>query len=53
VLLPPRLQSLSHEERADAVALLAELLLAAVGWRDDGRGGRAAVVERREGGRAA
>ena len=53
VLLPPRLQPLSHEERAEAVALLAELLLAAAGWTDEGRGALAAVVERREGGRAA
>ena len=49
VLLPPRLQPLSHEERAEAVALLAELLLGAAGWTERGRGAPA----RREGARAA
>ena len=52
VLLPPRLQPLSHEERGEAVALLAELLLAAA-CRADTRRLRTAEAELREVGRAA
>jgi hypothetical protein len=51
-LLPPRLQLLSGEKRAEAVALLSELLLAAAGTTDEIRD-LPAVVERREVGRAA
>lgn len=52
-LLAPRLRALSTEQRAEAVALLAELLLAAVCPTDERRGVPAAEVELREGGRAA
>jgi hypothetical protein len=36
-LLPPRLQPLSAEQRADAVALWSDLLLAAARQRSDNR----------------
>jgi hypothetical protein len=53
MLLPPRLQPLSHEERAEAVALLAELLFAAACQTDDRGALPATKAELREVGRAA
>ena len=37
VLLAPRLQPLSTEQHAEAVALLSDVLLAAACWAGDGR----------------
>jgi hypothetical protein len=53
VLLPPRLQPLSAEQRAEAVALLSDPLLVAARRSGDSRGPAPAYRELREEGLAA
>jgi hypothetical protein len=53
MLLPPRLQPFSIEERAEAVALLSDLLLAAACLAGDSRGQATGDCELRKEGLAA